>query len=797
MNRIALSSLTLLLVTTFASVNAQGRLILEDRRNIRPPHVVHRPPRRHILPIQVKDSRIESRIQDRVAVTEVKQTFYNPNPMQLEGHYLFPLPPDATVGKFSLTAGGKVMKGEVLPRDKARGIYEDIVRRQRDPALLEYLDWGLFKARVFPIPPRGDVILALTYESVLETDGGTTLLRFPFASPGATTAGGGRLVMKVNLETSQPLKSVYSPSHRIDVVRKGDHHAIASYEGSCLAGKDFLFYFACDERPFGLNVLTHKKPGEPGFFLAMISPKVAFDRAEVDPKDVVLVLDTSGSMKGEKIKQAVQAAKYCLQSLDPRDRFNVIGFSTEARPFRDRLVEATPDNVKAALAFLDGQEALGGTNIHQALLTATRSLDTTDRVGITLFLTDGIPTVDVIDKNQILKAVQKGNQKRNRIFVFGVGSDVNTKLLDLLAEQNRGTRTYVGAGESIEVKVSSFYEKVRYPVLSDLKLEVVGLTVFDTYPRDLPDLFKGSQLLVMGRYTDAGQHALKLSGSLKDATRTFVYEADFPAECMRNDFIPRLWAMRKVGYLLDQVRLHGAQKELVDSIVALGKRYGIVTPYTSFLVIEDEQQLATRLRRFQTTTPGTPSAPSLDLATDALKKREERARRAATSTVEAESGDEATRVSQAANKLRGATTPGAPSPSASGTGGGRRVKSADGFAGLYFGRLGRSKDLDAKTRKELNDIGYGYRVAGDHTFVYSGGIWVDTLYEAATMRKSLIQVEAFSKRYFELLKTHSELGRLLTVGKNCIVVVGGKAYHVVSLTVAAPTAIDPPKTREK
>jgi len=497
------------------------------------------------------------------------------------------------------------------------------------------------------------------------------------------------------------------------------------------------------------------------------------------------VLDTSGSMKGEKIKQAKGAAKFCLQSLDPRDRFNLICFSTDARHFRDTLVQATPENVKAALAFVQAQEALGGTNIHEALLKAVKSLDSRDRVGITLFLTDGIPTIDVIDKNQILKAVKKNNNERNRIFVFGVGSDVNTHLLDNLAEQNRGTRTYVGASESIEVKVSAFYEKVQYPVLSDLKLEVEGLSSFDIYPRRLPDLFKGTQLLVLGRYTESGHHAVRLSGRMQDQIQVFTYEAAFKAESDGNAFIPRLWAMRKVGFLLDQVRLNGPKKELTDSIVALGKRYGIVTPYTSFLVIEDERQLATRFVQGRR-RHGRGDIGFLDDAVKGIRRSEELARREGKTLLDKESGDAATTVSRAAKKLRGAvSTPPAPSggggysgPAGSVSGRGRTgaLELKGSFDAYYFARRRLGKVDPAK----LREIGIGYKVVGDHTFLYVGGIWMDTLYEPETMRDKVIKVEAFSQAYFDLLKSRKDLGKLLTVGSDCIVCLGGKAYHVFS-----------------
>lgn len=735
-----------------SDAGAQGLVITHDHR--RPhPHIRIRPPHG---PIQLRNTAIRGDVRERVASITIDQCFYNPNGRQLEGQYLLPLPPGASIGKFTLTTGGQTMSGEVLPRDKARSIYENIVRQQKDPALLEYLDWGLFRARVFPIPARGEVRLSLRFEVILESEGGLSQLRLPLMRAGSPSSG--KLSIDIRLDMATAIKTVYSPTHSVDIRGHDSHRRTVTYEDQGnRPRKDFVLYFARDDRDFGVHVLTHTKPGEPGFFMAMISPRVDLDRKRVEPKDVVLVLDTSGSMKGEKMKQAKGAARFCLQGLDPRDRFNLICFSTDARPFRESLVAATPENVKNALAFLDGQEALGGTNIYQALLRATGSLDDGERIGMTIFLTDGLPTIDVVDKKQILAAVKKSNRSRNRIFAFGVGSDVNTHLIDKLAEQNRGTRTYVSPGESIEVKVSAFYEKIRHPVLSDLSLAFDGIGAFDIYPRKLPDLFKGSQLLVLGRFTGTGSNAIRLSGKLGSERKTFVYETRYRSDT-DHDFLARLWATRKVGYLLDQVRLSGAQKELTDSIVALGKRYGIVTPYTSFLVVEDHvHPLATgATRRDRGMWLGR-----------AFRQAEERGRRGGDADLAKETGKVATLVSRASKKLKEADAPAA-SPS-SGV-----------FAGLLRDREGkRGKNPSAKP-DDANARSGGFRVVGGHTFLRVDSAWVDTLYDAKTMGPALTRVEAYSTAYFDLLKKTPALAKLFAVGGECIVCHGGRAYHVVS-----------------
>ncbi len=786
-------------------------------------------------------TRIHARIKDHVSVTEVVQHFSNPNAFQTEGEYIFPLPPGASVSKFTLTSGNKEMQGEVLSGGKARRVYEGIVRKQQDPALLEFLDWGLFKARVFPIPPRGEVALKLRYEVLLEREGGMIRLHHPLTGSGARGNAPGMLLIRVDLENPGPLKTVFSPSHSVDVQRGSNNQAFISHEGVD-TGRDFLLYFTTDTRPFGLSVLTHRPAGEAGYFLAILNPGVQFEDEEIEPRDVVLVLDTSGSMEGEKLVQAKGALTYCLNRLDRRDRFNVVCFSTDARPFRKTLMSATPENVNAALNFVKSQTGVGGTNIHDALRQAVLCLDSKKRPGYVLFLTDGRPTIGIKGETAILEAVKAQNRLGKRLFVFGVGHDVNTHFLDTLAEQNRGTRTYVAPRESIEVKVSDFYARVQYPVLSDLALEFEGLTATDVYPRTLPDLFKGAQVVVMGRYTGSGKHTVRLRGVRDEQFHTFNYKARFPEDNKANAFLPRLWAMRKVGHLLDQIRLNGSSHELVRSVVILGKRHGIITPYTSFLVVEDNPRLVAG------SGPG--DLGDVHSALQAMDTNQSRSNRLGNDLLRRQRGAAATAVSRGANRLRTAGAgqsgavpyngpsgsappnqgPGSPAPAptptpaptpsgassagaaarAGGAGPGaavsRRVNTRTagtfedweiwwlfnkqpflnlkrnlfknqeqtGSGEFFFGRKTK-----AAARKNRKVVGMQYKTVAGRSFVRVQGTWVDTLYKPELMKKTLVEVEAFSKDYFELLKKHKVLQKLLTVGPRCIVVLEGIAYHIV------------------
>jgi Ca-activated chloride channel family protein len=241
--------------------------------------------------------------------------------------------------------------------------------------------------------------------------------------------------------------------------------------------------------------------------MLLASPRFAAPGEKVVAKNVVLVLDSSGSMSGAKITQAREAARFILNHLDKRDAFTLIDFDDGVTPFSEGLVPASGDAIARALKFVDGIEDSGGTNINDALLAALSRMRDGERPGYVLFLTDGLPTVGTTETADILRNIQNGNERRSRIFVFGVGDDVNTELLDRLSSDHRGTSVYIGETEDLEVALSGFYEKISSPLLSDLAVEFKGIDTSQVYPRALPDLFKGSQLVLVGRYRGDGPRA--------------------------------------------------------------------------------------------------------------------------------------------------------------------------------------------------------------------------------------------------------------------------------------------------
>jgi len=541
-----------------------------------------------VLPLAVKYHHVNVMIDDQYAETSIDQVFRNEFSRDLEGTYLFPIPEEASISEFSMFVDNEKLDGKVLEKDKARQIYEDIVRQLRDPALLEYVGQDMFKARVYPIPANGEKRIQLKYSEVIKCDSGICHYRYPLEVEKFSSRDIESVLITVKLRSSKAVKAIYSPTHKISVNRISEYEAEVSYEEENVKPeRDFdLYYTVSDsEEDFGLNLLTFKdKEEEDGFFMLMLAPKQETKEKEIIAKDVVFVLDTSGSMAGDKIEQAKNALKFCVNSLNEEDRFNLITFNTNVEEFSQRLMDSDAKNRKKALDFIADIDAGGGTNINDALLRALELITDEEKPNIIIFLTDGKPTVGTTLIEKILSNVKDSNAGKARIFVFGVGYDVNTHLLDKISGQNSGASEYVKPEEDIEVKVSGFYSKISNPVLSGLKLEFDGIEVKDQYPKELPDLFKGSQLVLFGRYSGSGEVEVELTGRIGKELKSYSYDANFPGENSRNEFIPRLWATRKIGYLMNEIRLHGEERELVDEVINLSMEYGIITPYTSFLV---------------------------------------------------------------------------------------------------------------------------------------------------------------------------------------------------------------------
>ena len=713
------------------------RIIEPIPRPIDPPVAAPEP-----LPIKTKQHRAEIVVKDRVAEVRVRATFHNPNAFRMEGTYWFPLPAEAVVQDFRMEINGKRVKGELLDAKRARTIYEDIVRRQKDPALLEWMGSQMLKCRIFPMEANSDTRIELGYTHLLNEDAGLMRLTYPLRSsksPGGTI---GELVVSVTLESTIPIKTIYSPTHTFDIVRKSDTTARLSFEAeSADPARDVEIVWSRDSREIGLSLLSHKPGDEAGYFLLTVTPKVELDHAKVINKDVVFVCDTSGSMEADdKIEQAKNALAYCVHSLNKGDRFNIVGFSSDVRPFKAGLVERSDKALEEADAFIKAMDATGGTAIDEALSTAVAMLKKAQNVAMLVFLTDGNPTIGETNVDEILKKAKAANDGVCRLFVFGVGYDVNTRLLDTLAEQNRGCRDYVKPGEDIEVKVSAFYTKVSNPVLSDVTVELGGAEAGEVYPRQLPDLFHGSDLTLLGRFKRVGRHEVKLAGRVGGKPRVFTYSAEFSG-AGKDDYLPRLWALRKVAFLLDEIRLHGENDELTDEVARLGKLHGILTPYTSFIVVDDNASVPADFR-----------------------VQMERARKESRDTFSRqEAGRQAVADSASISAMKGAV--GAPMASAP------NVFGIHGGAGGAGGEAVFERRLHQVVRETIR------HVAGRTFYVKSDGLWIDSRYDKKDEAR-VKSITLWSEAFFALIKDHPKLGKILTETRALIVCVDGEIFRI-------------------
>ena len=681
-------------------------------------------------PLEVVYHHVNVSINGNAANTSIDQEFYNPSDFRLEGYYIFPIPKDAVINNFSMVINGKEMQAELLDATKARKIYEDIVRKIKDPALLEYTESGLFRVRIFPIEPRSKKKVSISYTEILNSDNGLYEYVYPLNTEKFSSKPLKNVTIKVDLRTNKEIKNIYSPTHQIDVVNKDNHNAVISFEEeNTKPDIDFKLYYSTNNDEVGLSLITYKSPGEDGYFFLTASPSFIIDKNQIDPKDITFVIDVSGSMAGKKIKQAKKALLYCIENLNPGDGFDIIRFSTEAYSLFNKIENTDGTNINKAEKFIDDLKPVGGTNIEEALKLALLENGKSGRTHLIVFITDGKPTIGETNEDLLLKKLKNSNTKNKRIFTFGIGNEINTHLLDKITELTKAYRTYIGEKEDIEVKISSFYDKVQSPVLTNLNLIFGnGIRAFQNYPDNLPDLFKGSSITVFGRYEGKGSSEITLSGIVKGEKKSFNLSAIFTNDNDVYDFIPPLWASRRIGYLLDQIRLNGEDTELVDEITQLARKHGIVTPYTSYLIMEDEEIL-TRRNDLTIDFRTLPPAPELRKQNqndyDAMKEK---------------SGNRSVIVSE---ELQGLNQAGNLSETQQGSG---RMN--------YIDSEGSQRNLVQQVKNVQGRAIY-----------QTGKFWVDSkLQKYNTKNEKRIQFN--SDEYFKLLKEKPETAQFLALGQN-------------------------------
>lgn len=732
-----LVSLFCLLVASLVfalSANAQGVIIpiICERRPCVPRPI--QPPFPANLP--VKSININTKIEGQVATTHLEQVFRNDTQYTLEGTYFFPIPETASIVEFAIWENGKKLVGEVRTREEARRIYDEIVRRQRDPGLLEYAGKDLFQASIFPIPPNSDKKLEMTYTQVLKAESGTVAYRYPLGTGKnmwirqqtenrnvQNNTQYGTVSGKIEIIGKEALRNVYSPSHQIEVNRKGEQRATVSFEtrGN---DNDFQLFYGLSNNDFGMSLMTYREAGKDGYFLLMLSPKDNITESELVNKDIVFVLDTSGSMAEEgKMEKARNALLFGIRTLREGDKFNVINFAGEEHLMETKPIEANSIGKKRGEEFVKNLKPTGGTNINDALKAALKQFDSSDRPKMLVFMTDGLPTVGESNIEKIINNAKQIKVEGLRLFTFGVGYDVNTTLLDKLAAENSGAADYVEPKEDLEVKVGNFFTKVNSPVLTGLEMDFGRLQTDLMYPRNLTDIFKGTQLTIIGRYKnpmDIENLTLRLTGRAGKENRTFNYSnLDFPFRAESNDFLPRLWATRRVGWLIEQIRTNGENKELRDEVVDLGTRYGIVTPYTSYLATDGSERSENKVFR---RVPNV-SVPSKSMPT---------------------TGQDAVMMSRDSKKQQESIQ-----------------------------LDGASSDDNAFVVEQQKTL----RKIGMKTFYLENGVWFDSEFKE-TSKMPEVKLQFASNEFYDLITKEKDLAQYFSLGEKVIVVWKGKVYRI-------------------
>ena len=720
---------------------------------------------------KIESLEVNARLSDAIARVQVSQTFVNTGSQQLEACFVFPLPYDGAIDQLTLLVDGKEYAAKLLAKEDARRRYEEIVRSNRDPALLEWVGTGMFQTSVFPIPPGAKRTVTLRYTQVCRRSHGLTDFLFPLSTAKYTDGALDKLSIKVAIESQANVKNIYSPTHTVDVDRSGERNATVAFDAKqTIPGEDFRLFFDVGKQGVAASVVSYRPAkGEDGYFLLLASPELKQREEDRAAKTVLFVVDRSGSMSGEKMDQAREAAKFVLNNLRDGDTFNIVAYDSEIETFRPELEKFNKETREAAIGFVNGLYAGGSTNIDGALDRALGMLNDDDRPTYVIFLTDGLPTVGETREPAIAERAAKANDVGARLFAFGVGYDVNSRLLDKLSRENHGQSEYVRPDEDIEASVSNLYRRIGAPVMTGVELAVDvedaresdGPTVSRVYPKGEFDLFAGDQAVIVGRYRAPGDAKVKLTGKLGDEKETFDFPAEFVADSDddTNAFVAKLWATRRVGEIIDELDLKGRNEELVKELVELATQHGILTPYTSFLADEN--------------SPVRDAAGQVSDATSRLR------------SLEAVDGELAIRHREAKQFYRLADR-GAAAPASAASGG------RGGFGGGGLGAPSDVLGLEELQKESAATLGRGVRyydadedkqvvsksviAVGRKTLFRRGDRWVDSTV-TEDEEQAAKTIERYSREFFDLVSRHGKhVAQYLSIEDPVVIKLDGEVY---------------------
>lgn len=745
-------------------------------------------PRPQPLPIPIPTANFEitrldvqATVRQQSARVRVSNVLKNHSAGQIEAAFLFPLPDDAVVGSLTLLVDGKELTGQVLEAAEARRIYEATVRRQRDPALLEYAGRRLLRSAVFPIPAGAERTVEFEYVVLPVVRGSLRELRLPLRAVRGAQALGAvdaaplnvqQVSVNVTLHSEGPLTTLYSPSHAEVRIEGSDNLQTVSLQQQAggVPG-DFVLMYASDGQDGVPTVLSYRRdPAEPGYFMVLAAPADQKTSPLPGGRSIVVVIDRSGSMRGEKFQQAQQGIRRLLESLQAEDHFNLVVYDSDVELFRNDLQPATPANLQAAMHWADTLKAQGGTNISEALRAALQLTAKGERPSWVLFLTDGLPTAGVTDERKIAEVAVEANAGHARIFSLGVGYDVNSRLLDRLSAGHRGRTQYVLPGEQIDRAVAAIESGISSPLLTDLQArltdanggELEGIT--RTWPRSSTDIYKGEVFVLTGRYRTPGAVKVQLTGRHAGAEVLLSGAGELTAQSHDSSlsFVERLWAARRIAELTAHMDQNGEQDELLSELLELSKRHGILTRWTSFLA--DERQSLDSMTALPQLRGAVREQARRVSGAEAIQSRSDLQKLFGSGSVplSVRAGSPAAGSGGGGSPLPGGMPAGAALSSAEGLTAGSDRR---GLAGGN-GNPGPQPDLTPRT------------VAG-RTFFWKDGCWMDVRLKSAD-RSGARRVRLFSEEYFGLIEKEADAALCLAeFGQQPVLIrLGGVVYLV-------------------
>lgn len=546
----------------------------------------------------LKHTSVQANISGFLARVKVIHEFENSFSVPIEAVYKFPLSQNSAVDSMIMKIGQRTIRGQIRRREEAQQIYEKARSEGKTAGLLNQERPNVFTQAVANILPYENILVEISYVETLRYEEGSYEFVFPMtigeryipssvtdasniSPPIAKTRAGHQVSLEVNLDAGVPIEEIRSTSHEIEILNISSGSArISLKQLQVIPNKDFILRYDVTGKHLTDALLTHQN-GSNGFFKLILQPPDRFGITDVSPKEIVFVLDTSGSMSGFPLEKAKESMRYALQNLNPQDTFNLITFSGDTHILFEKPVAATPENLLKAQRFLESRSGSGGTEMMKAIRAALMPTRSQEHIRIVCFMTDGY----VGNEAEIIAEIQR--YPNARVFSFGIGSSVNRYLLDKMAEEGRGEVEYVSLNDDGSKAARRFYERVRYPLLTDISIDWNGLPVEDIYPKKINDLFSSKPVIVYGRYTKAASGTIKLKG--KAGNQIFYREisVNLPWNQTKHDVLATLWARTKIDDLTRTDYLD-RNNEIRESITELGLQYGLLTKFTSFVAVEEQ-----------------------------------------------------------------------------------------------------------------------------------------------------------------------------------------------------------------